>query len=44
MKGGTLAVTTGASGGKVSCKVTADGTTRTGTASGKFATATCDGF
>ena len=44
VKGGTLAVTTGASGGKIRCEVTADGTTRTATASGKFATATCDGF
>ncbi|MER5298303.1 hypothetical protein ABT039_02435 [Streptomyces lasiicapitis] len=44
VKGGTLVVSTGASGGTVRCKVTADGTTRTATASGTFATATCDGF
>lgn len=44
VKGGTLAVTTGASGGTVHCKVTADGTNRTATASGAFATASCTGF
>ncbi|GHE54921.1 hypothetical protein GCM10018785_25350 [Streptomyces longispororuber] len=44
VKGGTLVVTTGASGGTVRCKVTADGTTHTATADGRFATATCDGF
>ncbi|MER7346869.1 hypothetical protein ABT390_15880 [Streptomyces aurantiacus] len=44
VKGGTLTVTTGASGGTVRCKVTADGTTRTATASGTAATAVCDGF
>ncbi|QDQ10892.1 hypothetical protein [Streptomyces spectabilis] len=44
IKGGTLVVTTGVSGGTVHCKVTADGTTRTATASGVVATAVCDGF
>ncbi|WP_055702102.1 MULTISPECIES: hypothetical protein [Streptomyces] len=44
VRGGTLAVTTGASGGSVHCEVTADGTTRTATARGAFVTATCSGF
>lgn len=44
VKGGRLAITTAASGGTVHCRVTADGTTRTATASGVFATAVCDGF
>ncbi|MFE0176410.1 MmpS family transport accessory protein [Streptomyces sp. NPDC059002] len=44
VKGGALAVTMGASGGSVRCKVTVDGATRTATASGAFATAVCDGF
>ncbi|MCI3929871.1 MmpS family transport accessory protein [Streptomyces sp. AN091965] len=44
VKGGRLVVTTGASGGTVHCRVTADGTTRTATASGVVATAVCDGF
>ncbi|MEV5980351.1 hypothetical protein [Streptomyces sp. NPDC052114] len=44
VRGGTPAVTAGASGGEVHCKVTADGTTRTATARGAFATATCSGF
>ncbi|MFD9905997.1 hypothetical protein [Streptomyces sp. NPDC059063] len=44
VKGGRLVVTTGASGGTVHCKATADGTTRTAMASGTFATAVCDGF
>lgn len=44
VKGGSLIVSTGASGGTVHCKVTVDGTTRTATASGTVATATCDGF
>lgn len=44
VKGGTLIATTGASGGIVRCKVTADGSTHTARASGRFATATCDGF
>ncbi|WP_030687237.1 MmpS family transport accessory protein [Streptomyces sp. NRRL B-1347] len=44
VKGGRLAVTTGAAGGTVHCRVTADGTTRTATASGVLATAVCDGF
>ncbi|MCX4732489.1 hypothetical protein [Streptomyces sp. NBC_01363] len=45
MSGGSFAVTLGASGGEVACAVTADnGTVRTATASGAFATATCGGF
>ncbi|MFD8827142.1 hypothetical protein ACFV1C_32925 [Streptomyces sp. NPDC059605] len=45
MRGGSLAVTLGRSGGEVSCAVTVDdGTVRTASASGAFATATCDGF
>ncbi|MFF4080206.1 hypothetical protein ACFYZN_12435 [Streptomyces sp. NPDC001777] len=45
MRGGSLAVTLGRSGGEVSCTVTTDdGTVRTASASGAFATATCDGF
>ncbi|MFF1644027.1 hypothetical protein [Streptomyces sp. NPDC058240] len=43
--GGSFAVTLGASGGEVACAVTVDdGTVRTATASGAFATATCGGF
>ncbi|MFG2221220.1 MULTISPECIES: hypothetical protein [unclassified Streptomyces] len=45
MNGGSFAVTIGASGGAVACAVTVDdGTVRTATASGAFATATCGGF
>lgn len=44
VKGGSLVVTAGQSGGTVRCKVTADGATHTAKASGPFATATCDGF
>ncbi|MGW2176908.1 hypothetical protein ACWCXX_02220 [Streptomyces sp. NPDC001732] len=45
MRGGSLAVTFGRSGGEVTCAVTVDdGTIRTASASGAFATATCDGF
>ncbi|MEE1842634.1 hypothetical protein ABZ776_35260 [Streptomyces sp. NPDC007076] len=45
MNGGSFAVTLGPSGGEVACAVTVDdGTVRTATASGAFATATCDGF
>ncbi|MDK0519097.1 hypothetical protein [Streptomyces sp. ML-6] len=45
LRGGSLAVTVGRSGGEVSCAVTVDdGTVRTASASGAFATATCDGF
>lgn len=44
-KGGTLTVMTGADGGTVTCKVTVDGTvSKTSTAKGKLATATCDNF
>ncbi|MFE6662326.1 hypothetical protein ACFVFH_01990 [Streptomyces sp. NPDC057697] len=45
MSGGSLDVALGASGGEVACAVTVDdGTVRTATASGAFATASCDGF
>ncbi|MFF3780360.1 hypothetical protein [Streptomyces sp. NPDC001933] len=45
MSGGSFAVTLGATGGEVACAVTVDnGTVRTATASGAFATATCGGF
>ncbi|MFD4948797.1 hypothetical protein ACFVYE_27235 [Streptomyces sp. NPDC058239] len=45
MKGGSFAVTLGKSGGEVACAVTVDdGTVRTASASGAFATATCSGF
>lgn len=45
MSGGSFAVTLGASGGEVACAVTVDnGTVRTATASGAFATAACGGF
>lgn len=45
VKGGSLTVTLGESGGKAVCSVTVDGgAPRTATASGAFATATCDGF
>ncbi|MBT2397441.1 MmpS family transport accessory protein [Streptomyces sp. ISL-100] len=44
-KGGSLTVTTGASGGTATCSVTVDsGEPQTATASGRFATATCDDF
>ncbi|WP_344866984.1 DUF4190 domain-containing protein [Amycolatopsis ultiminotia] len=44
-KGGTLTVTTGMNGGDVTCKVVVDGKeAKTATASGNFATASCDGF
>ncbi|MDQ3403717.1 MAG: hypothetical protein M3548_10020 [Actinomycetota bacterium] len=44
-KGGSLTVSTGAEGGTVTCKVTIDGkATKTGTASGQFAIASCSGF
>ncbi|MGK5729537.1 hypothetical protein [Streptomyces sp. URMC 124] len=45
VKGGLLAVTTGKSGGTVSCSVTVDDRRPwTATASGREATATCSGF
>ncbi|RJQ83109.1 MmpS family transport accessory protein [Amycolatopsis panacis] len=45
VKGGTLTVTTGMEGGNVTCKVVVDGKpAKTATASGNFATASCDGF
>ncbi|WP_138905799.1 MmpS family transport accessory protein, partial [Streptomyces albidochromogenes] len=45
VKGGSLIVTTGASGGTATCSVTVDGNEpRTATATGRFATATCDDF
>jgi len=45
LKGGSLVVMTGESGGQVTCKVTVDGKeAKTATASGQFAIATCDGF
>ncbi|MEY9937579.1 hypothetical protein [Streptacidiphilus sp. MAP5-3] len=45
VKGGDLTVTTGADGGTVTCSVTVDnGTPKTGSASGAFATASCSGF
>ncbi|MFI5746165.1 hypothetical protein ACIBBE_09550 [Streptomyces sp. NPDC051644] len=45
MNGGSFAVTLGESGGEVACTVTVDdGTVRTASASGAFATATCSGF
>ncbi|MBM7438542.1 hypothetical protein [Streptomyces sp. HB132] len=44
-RGGTLVVVLGESGGKVVCSVTVDDdASRTSTASGAFATATCSGF
>ncbi|MFG2197164.1 hypothetical protein [Streptomyces sp. NPDC048639] len=44
-RGGSLSVTTGAAGGSVKCSVAAnDGKPNTATASGEFATATCDDF
>lgn len=44
-KGGSLVVTAGQDGGTVGCKVTIDGKeTKTGTASGPLATASCTGF
>ncbi|MER7723765.1 hypothetical protein [Streptomyces sp. NPDC096323] len=45
MNGGTFVVSLGKSGGDVACSVTVDdGTHRTASASGAFATATCGGF
>lgn len=45
LKGGTLNVSLGESGGRVACSVTVDdGPPREATASGAFATATCSGF
>ncbi|MGW7050092.1 hypothetical protein [Streptomyces sp. NPDC054887] len=45
LKGGSLAVTTGPSGGTAVCSVTVDGVTpQTARATGRFATATCDDF
>ncbi|WNO74987.1 hypothetical protein [Streptomyces sp. AM8-1-1] len=45
IKGGSLSVTLGADGGRATCSVTVDdGTPRTATASGPFATASCEGF
>lgn len=44
-KGGTMMVTTGPSGGTVTCKVTINGkTAKTATASGPMAMANCDNF
>ncbi|WP_274560344.1 MmpS family transport accessory protein [Streptomyces spiramyceticus] len=44
MKGGSLVVTLGESGGTATCSVTVDDNPpQTSTARGKFATATCDG-
>ncbi|MET9516293.1 MmpS family transport accessory protein [Streptomyces sp. NPDC002994] len=44
-KGGSLTVTTGASGSSATCSVTVDsGEPQTATATGRFATATCDDF
>jgi heme/copper-type cytochrome/quinol oxidase subunit 2 len=43
--GGSLTVSAGADGGTVTCKVTVNGKeSKTATASGPFATASCDGF
>ncbi|MFE7464170.1 hypothetical protein ACFU6R_08680 [Streptomyces sp. NPDC057499] len=45
MSGGSFTVTLGASGGEASCTVRVDGgPVRAATASGAFATASCDGF
>ncbi|MBT2526620.1 hypothetical protein J7E91_14585 [Streptomyces sp. ISL-99] len=45
VKGGSLVVTTGASGGTATCSVTVDDNEpQTATATGRFATATCDDF
>lgn len=45
IKGGTLTVGTGADGGNVNCNVVVDGKqTKTASASGPFASASCDGF
>ncbi|MFE2296036.1 hypothetical protein [Streptomyces sp. NPDC059452] len=45
IKGGSLSVTLGQSGGKAACSVTVDDNApRRATASGTFATATCSGF
>ncbi|MFJ6013309.1 hypothetical protein [Streptomyces sp. NPDC092952] len=45
MSGGAFTVTLGASGGEASCTVRVDGgPVRTATASGAFASASCDGF
>ncbi|WP_246382368.1 DUF4190 domain-containing protein [Prauserella isguenensis] len=43
--GGSLTVSTGAEGGSVTCTVTVDGQdAKSSTATGQFATASCDGF
>lgn len=45
VKAGSLTVTTGASGGTVTCSLSVDGDEpQTATATGRFATATCDDF
>lgn len=45
MSGGTFVVSVGRGGGDVACSVTVDdGTRRTDSASGAYATATCDGY
>ncbi|KAA2264768.1 DUF4190 domain-containing protein [Solihabitans fulvus] len=45
VKGGTVSVTAGEAGGTVTCKVTIDGQVKkTATATGPFATASCEGF
>ncbi|GGX37966.1 MmpS family transport accessory protein [Streptomyces chryseus] len=45
VKGGSLTVTIGASGGTATCSVTVDeNEPRTATATGRFATASCDDF
>ncbi|MFD4174816.1 hypothetical protein [Streptomyces anulatus] len=45
VKGGSLSITLGRSGGKAVCSVTVDGgSPHTATASGAFATASCSGF
>lgn len=44
-KGGSLTVMTGAEGGSVTCTVTVDGQdAKSSTATGQYATASCDGF
>ncbi|WP_353946163.1 hypothetical protein ABII15_34255 [Streptomyces sp. HUAS MG91] len=45
LRGGSLTVTTGASGGTATCSVSVDdGKPKTATASGTYATADCNGF
>jgi hypothetical protein len=45
LKASSLTVTTGAAGGSVTCQVIVDGNqTRTSTATGRFAVASCNGF